>query len=132
VVPANFDLRPLQTVVTDVPDRVAGQSGTYGQDNESVAPTGVPFAIAASYASVQGDMGGPFVPDTGVSCNPDRFVRLDQSGETIDVADPQETDPHVLEAAQRLDGGPLTAAWDGFGSDTCQDHLVLAITGYVR
>lgn len=140
--PSDFDLHPLDHVVTVVPEGTAGShtttaGGRYGQAIEDASfPTA--FALRASRTEATGtgelETSAPH-PFCGLG-NRERYLRVDQGGETVlafregsgDGIDPA---PAFLAATRALGPGSLQVHYDGFGADGC-DRPAIDVLSYVR
>jgi hypothetical protein len=123
LVPADFELHPLEVEVAFTPEsHASGRGGEYASADGPANVAGVPFRAAI------GETSDPFggLPLLA-SCGP-ASLALRQDGETIGSwghSGQPSGQPELL-----LDGGELTVAYDDFGPGCPQ--AILAIEGYVR
>lgn len=123
LVPADFELHPLEVRAAFSPSAPASDSGgEYARSEEGAAVSGIPFRAAIGQGS--DPFGGlPLL----ASCGPASLSLL-QDGETIAAWGYSSGESDVPELL--MDGGELTVAYDDFGPGCPQ--AILAIEGYVR
>ncbi len=132
--PADFQFHPLDVRTAQAPASPAGSGGTYGTENQTITPVGVPFRIRYVPA-MGGSMGFPGLAE----CGGETTLIVRQENETIflwkdgyDVQGWWAAYDVAGASARLMRDDPLHLVHDGFGGGTECSHAGVAVDGYVR